>query len=63
MSDKKPQSEQETNSKSSKMVAIRDFECQFDDVKVRIAKGDNVSKMDLPKWVIDNLKTEKVLKG
>lgn len=63
MSDKAKNSDKKAPAKSSKLIALKDFRCQFDNVQVRIAEGDDVSKMDLPDWVITNLKTEKVLKG
>jgi hypothetical protein len=59
---KKSKSKTETKA-SSELIALRDFECQYNREQVRIKKGDDVAAMNLPAWLITNLKTEKVLKG
>lgn len=64
MTKAKDKSEKKQTKSKGSMVALRDYEFQYgNNVQVFIKEGDDVSKLDLPDWVITNLKTVKVLKG
>lgn len=46
---------------SNKMRAKRDFRIFFNDLDIKIKKGDDVSKLNLEQKFITNLKTEKII--
>lgn len=45
-------------------IAQKDFECYAGgDLTILIKEGDEIDLSQYPDWIIENLKTEKVLKG
>ena len=46
-----------------KNIALKDFTICHNETLIEIKEGDDVSKLDIPDIFMDNLITEKVLKG
>jgi len=48
---------------AKKVVALRDFECCFNKLTIKIKKGDDISELNLDEKLLTNLITEKVIRS